>query len=114
MLEPGRPSHAWVWAIGFAVIAVVVGTLYALNTPTPQNTASESTATQASGSNATPQSQPSGGRTTGSAPPEQQAQGQTGKGTGGEQNPAAGTQGNQQSGQGAAQGKNNNNTQTKQ
>jgi hypothetical protein len=106
MLQPGRRSAGWAWLFGFAVIAIVVVTLYGVNNQEPQVAANTTAETTGSGSNAAPQSSPSAGRGTADAPKEQQAQGQTGKGTGAEQNPAAGTQGdkNVTTGQGAPQG----------
>jgi hypothetical protein len=108
MLQPGRRSAGWAWLFGIAVIAIVVVTLYGVNNQEPQTAANDQATaeTTGSGSNAAPQSSPSAGRGTADAPKEQQAQGQTGKGTGAEQNPAAGTQGNKNvtTGQGAPQG----------
>jgi hypothetical protein len=108
MLEPGRRSSGWVWLFGFGVIAIVVVTLYGINNQEPQVAANDhaTTETSGSGSNAAPQSSLAAGRGTADAPKEQQSQGQTGQGTGAEQNPAAGTQGdkNVTTGQGAPQG----------
>lgn len=95
MLQTGRRRTGSLWLFAFLILAVIAGTLYGINNQESQTATNEPAATQAEGPNAAPTSAVSGGRTTGSAPPEQQAEGQTGQGTGAEQNPAAGTQGNQ-------------------
>jgi hypothetical protein len=94
MLQTGRRSSGWMWLFGIAILVIVVGTLYGINNQEPQTASNEPAAqTTGSGSNAAPQSSPAAGRGTADAPEEQQAQGQTGKGSGAEQNPAAGAQG---------------------
>jgi hypothetical protein len=65
-------------------------------------------ATETTGQGTAPQSPVSGGRGTAAAPKEQHAQGQSGNGSGAEQNPAAGTQGNK--GATTGQGGQQNNT----
>jgi hypothetical protein len=74
-LHEGRRSRGWVYLIGAVIVVVVLGTLYALNTPTSQQASKES-APQTAGQSGAPQTPISGGRTTGSAPPEQTTSGQ--------------------------------------
>jgi hypothetical protein len=74
-LHEGPRSRGWVYLIGAVIVVVVLGTLYALNTPTSQQASKES-APQTAGQSGAPQMPISGGRTTGSAPPEQATTGQ--------------------------------------
>jgi hypothetical protein len=83
-LHEGPRSRGWVYLIGAVIVVAVVGTLYALNTPTSQQTANEAPP-QSAGPSGTPQSPISGGRTTGAAPAEQNGQSKaktTGSGSG--------------------------------
>ena len=76
MLHEGRRSKGWMYLIGAVIVVIVLGTLYALNPPSRQNTASQSAPPQTAGQSGTPQAPISGGRTTGAAPPEQTTSGQ--------------------------------------
>jgi hypothetical protein len=86
MLHEGRRSRGWMYLIGAIIVVAVIGTLYALNSPTSQQ-ASKEAAPQTAGQSGTPQTLISGGRTTSAAPPEQTTSGQgTPPGTGGSNN----------------------------
>ena len=98
-LHEGRRSRGWVYLIGAVIVVVVLGTLYALNTPTSQQ-ASKEAPPQTAGQSGAPQTPISGGRTTGSAPPEQTTSGQAAPANSGAPNNA---------GNGANQGKAGNN-----
>ena len=93
MLNEGRRSRGWMYLIGAIIVVVVVGTLFALNSPTSQQ-ASKEAAPQTAGQSGTPQTPISGGRTTSSAPPEQTTSGQGGSGNAGASNNPGGKPGN--------------------
>lgn len=90
MLHEGRRSKGWMYLIGAVIVVIVIGTLYALNPPSRQNTASQSAPPQTAGQSGAPQSPISGGRTTGAAPPEQT----TGSGNAGGSSNSGGKPGN--------------------
>jgi hypothetical protein len=71
MLKPGRRGSGWIWFIVVVAVIVVVGTLYALNPPSRQNTASDAAPPQTTGQSAAPSLPNASGRNTSSAPPEQ-------------------------------------------
>jgi hypothetical protein len=73
--------------IGAIIVVAIVGTLYGLNSPTSQQ-ASKEAAPQTTGQSGAPQTPISGGRTTGSAPPEQTTTGQGNSGNSGGANNA--------------------------
>ena|SRR5689334_3977308 len=99
-LHEGPRSRGWVYLIGAVIVVVVLGTLYAVNAPTFQQASKES-APQTAGQSGTPQTPISGGRTTGSAPPEQTTSGQA--------NPTNTSGSNNAGGAPANQGKTGNN-----
>jgi hypothetical protein len=94
-LHEGPRSRGWVYLIGAVIVVVVLGTLYAVNAPTSQQ-ASKEAAPQTAGPSGAPQTPISGGRTTGSAPPEQTTNGQgSSANTGGGSSNAGGAPANQ-------------------